>query len=77
MPRAKKHQCAKLALYAVVSAKCAKSDKVDNLCLVIDDVVKVLNLSYVNRKVHYEGNPAYHPAMMLKILFLFLRHRHF
>jgi len=41
----------------------------DHLCLVVDDVVKVLDLSCLYRKVSSEGNPAYHPAMMLKILF--------
>jgi transposase len=41
----------------------------DHLCLVVDDVVKVLDLSCLYQKVSPEGNPAYHPAMMLKILF--------
>jgi transposase len=41
----------------------------DHLCLVVDDVVKVLDLSCLYRKVSSEGNPAYHPAMMLKTLF--------
>lgn len=42
----------------------------DHLCLVVDDdVVTVLDLSYLNRKVSSEGNPAYHPAMILKTLF--------
>ena len=41
----------------------------DHLCLVVDDVVKVLDLSCLYQKISPEGNPAYHPAMMLKILF--------
>ncbi len=41
----------------------------DHLCLVVDDVVKVLDLSCLYQKVSPEGNPAYHPAMMLKTLF--------
>lgn len=41
----------------------------DHLCLVVDDVVKILDLSCLYQKVCPEGNPAYHPAMMLKILF--------
>jgi transposase len=41
----------------------------DHLCLVVDDVVKVLDLSCLYQKVSPEGNPAYHPAMMLKVLF--------
>ena len=41
----------------------------DHLCLVVDDVVKILDLSCLYQKVSPEGNPAYHPAMMLKILF--------
>jgi transposase len=41
----------------------------DHLCLVIDDVVKVLDLTCLYCKISSEGNPAYHPAMMLKILF--------
>ena len=41
----------------------------DHLCLVVDDVVKVLDLSCLNRKVSSEGNPAYRPAMILKTLF--------
>ena len=41
----------------------------DHLCLVVDDVVKVLDLSCLYQKVSAEGNPPYHPAMMLKILF--------
>lgn len=41
----------------------------DHLCLVVNDVVKELDLSCLYKKVSSEGNPAYHPAMMLKILF--------
>jgi transposase len=37
--------------------------------LIDDDVVTVLDLSCLNRKVSSEGNPAYDPAMILKTLF--------
>ena len=38
----------------------------DDLCRVVNDVVKSLDLSCLYNKVSTEGNPAYHPAMMLK-----------
>ena len=41
----------------------------DDLCMVVNDVVKTLDLSCLYKKVANEGNPAYHPAMMLKIYF--------
>jgi transposase len=41
----------------------------DYICLVINDVVDALDLSCLYNKVAYEGNPPYHPAMMLKMLF--------
>lgn len=41
----------------------------DHLCLVVNDVVKALDLSCLYTKVSSEGNPPYHPAMMLKTLF--------
>lgn len=41
----------------------------DDLCMVINDVVKTLDLSCLYKKVSTEGNPAYHPVMMLKIYF--------
>jgi len=41
----------------------------DHLCLVVNDVVKELNLSCLYQKIASEGNPSYHPAMMLKVLF--------
>jgi len=41
----------------------------DDLCMVINDVVKTLDLSCLYKKISTEGNPAYHPAMMLKIYF--------
>ena len=41
----------------------------DDLCMVVNDVVKALDLSCLYKKVASEGNPAYHPAMMLKIYF--------
>jgi len=41
----------------------------DDLCMVVNDVVKALDLSCLYKKVATEGNPAYHPAMMLKIYF--------
>lgn len=43
--------------------------KDDDLCRVIDDVVEMLDLSCLYRHVSKEGNKAYHPKMMLKILF--------
>jgi transposase len=41
----------------------------DALCMVVNDVVKALDLSCLYEKLSNEGNPAYHPAMMLKIYF--------
>ena len=41
----------------------------DHLCLVVNDVVNLLDLSCLYSKVSSEGNPPYHPAMMLKIQF--------
>jgi transposase len=41
----------------------------DHLCRVVNDVVKELDLSCLYKKVSSEGNPPYHPAMMLKIIF--------
>ena len=41
----------------------------DDLCMLVNDVVKTLDLSCLYEKVATEGNPAYHPAMMLKIYF--------
>jgi transposase len=41
----------------------------NDLCRVIDDVVNTLDLSCLCRKVSSEGNMAYHPKMMLKVLF--------
>jgi transposase len=41
----------------------------DALCMVVNDVVKALDLSCLYEKHCSEGNPAYHPAMMLKIYF--------
>ncbi len=43
--------------------------KKDDLCMVVDDVVNSLDLSYLYAKVSSEGNMAYHPKMMLKVLF--------
>ena len=37
--------------------------------MVVNDVVKELDLSCLYKKVSAEGNPPYHPAMMLKVLF--------
>lgn len=41
----------------------------DHLCLVVNDVIDTLELSCLYQKVAHEGNPAYHPAMMVKVLF--------
>jgi len=41
----------------------------DDLCLVVNDVVDILDLSCLYIKVSHEGNRPYHPAMMLKVLF--------
>lgn len=40
-----------------------------HLCMIVNDVVKELDLSSLYQKFSPKGNPAYHPAMMLKILF--------
>lgn len=41
----------------------------NDLCRVVDDVVNTLDLSCLYRSVASEGNPSYHPGMMLKVLF--------
>ena len=41
----------------------------NDLCTVIDDVVNTLDLSCLYRNISSEGNMAYHPKMMLKVLF--------
>jgi transposase len=41
----------------------------DHLCMVVNDVIDTLDLSCLYKKVASEGNPPYHPVMMLKILF--------
>ena len=41
----------------------------DHLCVVVNDVINTLDLSCLYKKVAREGNPPYHPAMMVKILF--------
>ena len=41
----------------------------DHLCRVVNDVVKELDLSCLYQKVSSEGNPPYHPAMILKVIF--------
>ena len=43
--------------------------KDDDLCMVVDDVVNNLDFSCLYVKVSSEGNMAYHPKLMLKILF--------
>lgn len=43
--------------------------KDDDLCMVIDDVVNNLDLSCLYANIASEGNVAYHPKMMLKVLF--------
>jgi transposase len=43
--------------------------KDDDLCMVIDDVVNNLDLSCLYANISSEGNRAYHPKMMLKVLF--------
>ena len=43
--------------------------KDDDLCMVVDDVVNNLDLSCLYVNIASEGNMAYHPKMMLKILF--------
>ena len=43
--------------------------KSDDLCMVINEVVKTLDLSCLYKKVSAEGNPTYHPAMMFKVYF--------
>lgn len=43
--------------------------KDDDLCMVVDDVVNNLDFSCLYAKISSEGNMAYHPKLMLKILF--------
>lgn len=40
-----------------------------DICRVIDEVVDLINISSIEDKYGEEGNPAYHPRMMLKVLF--------
>ena len=40
----------------------------DHQAVIINDVVETLKLSCLYRKVSSEGQPAYHPKMMLKVL---------
>lgn len=40
----------------------------DHLCMVVNDVVKELDLSCLYKKFSAEGNRPYHPVMMLKVL---------
>lgn len=46
----------------------------DHLCIIVNDVVNAVDLSCLYKKVSREGNPPYHPAMMLKILFYAYTH---
>lgn len=41
----------------------------DHLSHVVDEVVNEINLSVIYKKISSVGNPAYHPALMVKILF--------
>ncbi len=41
----------------------------DDLCMVVDDVVNILDLSCLYHKLPQDGPPSYHPKMMLKVLF--------
>ena len=40
----------------------------DHPAMIINDIVETLDLSCLYRKIPSEGNPSYHPKMMLKIL---------
>jgi len=40
----------------------------DHPAVIVNDVVETLDLSCLYQKISPEGNPAYHPKMMLKIL---------
>src|SRR3989338_509152 len=40
-----------------------------HLAWIVNEVVEKLDLSCLFNKISFEGNPAYHPAMMLKTLF--------
>ena len=40
----------------------------DHPAMIINDIIETLDLSCLYRKVPSEGNPSYHPKMMLKIL---------
>ena len=40
-----------------------------DLCRVIDEVIEAININCIENKYREEGNPAYHPRMMLKLLF--------
>ncbi len=40
----------------------------DHLAVIISDIVDTMDLSVLYKKLSAEGNPAYHPAMMFKVL---------
>lgn len=40
-----------------------------DICRVIDDVIESIDTKQIEEKYKEEGNPAYHPKMMLKVLF--------
>jgi len=40
-----------------------------DICRVINEVVESINISFIEDKYNEEGKPAYHPRMMLKIIF--------
>lgn len=40
----------------------------DHLAVILNDVIETLDLSCLYNKVPLEGNPSYHPKMMLKVL---------
>ena len=41
----------------------------DHVARVVNDVVELLDISELTSQVKVEGRPAYHPRMMLKVLF--------
>jgi transposase len=41
----------------------------NHLCIIVNDIVNAVDLSYLCKKVFRDGNPSYYPAMKLKNLF--------
>ena len=43
--------------------------KQDDICIIINDIIEKIGVREIENKYVEEGNPAYHPRMMVKLLF--------